>query len=158
MTKSHHRLVLAAIALFCFALLVYAYFLQHGPERQQPCPLCVLQRYVYFILGVVALIGAVWPRRSLMVSAALIATCGGGLALWQVMKGAEMTGCLRDPVGIFVNGLPMADWWPEYLFANGGCADKFYTLGLPVPVWSLLSFSALFCVLAWMALRTIKRT
>jgi len=80
-----------------------------------------------------------------------------GLALWQVLKGSDMTSCLRDPVGIFVNGLPMADWWPAYLFANGGCADKFITLGLPVPVWSLACFTGLLVVLLYLGIDAGKR-
>ena len=157
MTQLRTRLLLAAIGVFCFALLAYAYYLQYGPQLQQPCPLCILQRYAYFAVGVVALVGAAIPTGAIIFSAAAVATGGAGLALWQVLKGSEMTSCLRDPVGIFVNGLPMADWWPEYLFANGGCADKFFTLGLPVPVWSLACFAGLLAVLFYVGVNTGKR-
>ncbi len=157
MTTSRVRVLLAAIGVLCFALLAYAYFLQYGPDKQQPCPLCVLQRYVYFVVGVDALVAAAFARRGLAFGTAIVAAVGIALALWQVLKGADMTSCLRDPVGIFVNGLPMADWWPEFLFANGGCADKFYTLGLPVPMWSLLCFTGLFAVLLYLGFK-LKRT
>ena len=151
------RLLLAAIGAFCFALLAYAYYLQYGPQLQQPCPLCILQRYAYFAVGVAALVGAAIPTRAVSFGAALLAAVGVGLALWQVLKGSDMTSCLRDPVGIFVNGLPMADWWPAYLFANGGCADKFITLGLPVPVWSLACFTGLLVVLLYLGIDAGKR-
>lgn len=157
MTQLRTRLLLASTAVFCFALLAYAYYLQYGPQLQQPCPLCILQRYAYFAVGVAALVGAAVPTRAVMFSAAVLATVGAALALWQVLKGSEMTSCLRDPIGIFVNGLPMADWWPEYLFANGGCADKFTTLGLPVPVWSLACFAGLLAVLLYLGLAAGKR-
>ncbi len=146
MTNSRIRSLLAAVALSCIALLGYAYFLQYGSERQQPCPLCVLQRYAYFVIGVIAAIGAMWPRRGIIFVGVMVSLIGTSLALWQVLKGADMTSCQRDPIGIFVNGLPMADWWPAYLFASGGCADRYVTLGLPVPLWSLICFIALLAV------------
>ncbi len=141
--------MLAAIGLFCFALLVYAYYLQYGPDKQQPCPLCVLQRYVYFLLGMISLLASIVVKHSLprpvlastALLAALLASLGGaGLAMWQVLKGGSMTSCQTDPIGIFVNSLPFADWWPEYLFANGGCSDKYFAFGVPVPLLSLGCF------------------
>jgi disulfide bond formation protein DsbB len=156
MKISQTRTVLSAIALLCFALLVYVFYLQYGPEKQQPCPLCILQRYAYFLLGVAALAGAIWPRRAIVFIAATVAAAGGGLALWQVLKGSDMTSCQRDPIGIFVNQLPMADWWPEFLFATGGCADKYSTLGLPVPVWSLACFVGLTGLLVFVGMKLRK--
>lgn len=140
MNKLSPRLILGAIAVFSFGLLAYAWMLQYGPERQQPCPLCVLQRYVYLLIGIAATIGALHQHIIHAVTTALFAITGAGLAMWQVLKGSEMTSCLRDPIGEFVNGLPTADLFPQYFFANGGCADKYFTLGLPVPVWSLVCF------------------
>ncbi|MFM7293623.1 MAG: disulfide bond formation protein B [Burkholderiales bacterium] len=156
MKISQTRTILSAIAILSFALLVYVFYLQHGPEKQQPCPLCILQRYTYFLLGVAALIGTIWPKRAIVFVAAGVAAMGGGLALWQVLKGSDMTSCQRDPIGIFVNQLPMADWWPEYLFATGGCADKYSTLGLPVPVWSLICFAGLTGLLVLVAIKLRK--
>jgi disulfide bond formation protein DsbB len=147
------RSALFGVAIFCGALLVYAYLLQYGPEKQQPCPLCILQRYAYFVVAIIAGVGSIFPKRGLIWLAAASSASGGMLALWQVLKGSSMTSCQRDPVGIFVNSLPMADWWPEYLFATGGCADKFFTLGLPVPVWSLACFSILAALLVYIAIK-----
>ena len=151
------RILLAIIGFACIGLLTTAWYLQYGPDRQQPCPLCVLQRYAYMALAIVCLLAAAHgPRRSgMLVYAALadlVAGTGAGLALWQVTKGASMDSCLADPIGEFVNGLPPANWWPEFLFANGGCADKYPPiLGLYVPQWSLIWF-AIFMGLVTVAL------
>ena len=110
------------------------------------------------MLGVAALAGAIWPRRAIVFIAATVAAAGGGLALWQVLKGSDMTSCQRDPIGIFVNQLPMADWWPEFLFATGGCADKYSTLGLPVPVLSLVAFIGLAGLLVLVAVKLRERS
>jgi protein dithiol:quinone oxidoreductase len=150
------KLLLGGVSFFCFVLLAYAWFLQYGPEKQQPCPLCVLQRYVYILLGLITLIGALHRHIVYVISAAVVSVCGAGLALWQVLKGSEMLSCQRDAVGIFVNGLPTADWFPAYFFANGGCADKYATLGLPVPVWSLICFTLLILVCTFAAIQLRK--
>lgn len=139
------RLWFGAIGVFCFALLAYAWMLQYGPEKQQPCPLCVLQRYVYILVGLFAFAAALhvkrgYPRASWSIATLVAANVGAGLALWQVLKGADMTSCREDPIGIFVNNLPTANWFPEYFFATGGCADKYFAFGIPVPVLSLIAF------------------
>jgi protein dithiol:quinone oxidoreductase len=142
------RSILFGVSAFCFALLAYAWMLQYGPEKQQPCPLCILQRYVYIVVGVVALVGALHVRAGsipsirigYVVASWVAAITGIALAAWHVLKGADMTSCRADPIGEFVNGLPMADWFPQYFFASGGCADKYTAFGLPLPELSLAAF------------------
>jgi len=156
------RILLALIGFICIGILTEAWYLQYGPGLQQPCPLCVLQRYTFLALAIVCLLAAAHgPQRTgMLIYAAvadLLAGTGFGLALWQVTKGASMGSCLSDPIGEFVNGLPSANWWPEYFFANGGCADKYPPiLGLYVPQWSLVVF-ALFMGLITVALLAILR-
>ncbi len=140
MQKISPRIILGLIAVICFGLLATVWFLQYGPDKQQPCPLCVLQRYAYILVAFTALIGAIHQRVGYALVATLFSVGGLALSTWQVFKGAEMLSCKADPIGIFVNGLPAANWWPEYFFATGGCADNYSVLGLPVPVWSLICF------------------
>ena len=142
------RILLALVGVACIGILTAGWYLQYGPDHQQPCPLCVLQRYTYLALAMVCLLAAAHgPQRAgMLVYAAiadLFAGIGIGLSLWQVTKGESMTSCLADPIGEFVNGLPAANWWPEFFFANGGCADKYPPiLGLHVPQWSLILFAS----------------
>ena len=119
--KISPRIIFASISLICVCLLAAAWYLQYGPQKQQPCPLCILQRYLYMGLAVTCLIAAVHsPGRTgtLLYGAVadLVASVGVGLAVWQVSKGASMTTCLADPIGEFVNGLPTANSWPEFLY------------------------------------------
>ena len=159
------RWIFAAIGVSCVALLGAAYFLQYGPGQQQPCPLCVLQRYTYMAIAVIALgAAAVGPNRTgSMVTAATLgvfAALGAGLAIWQVTKGDSMTTCDTDIVGQIVYALPMRAWWPEFLAAYGGCADKVPPiLGLSVPLWSFLWFAGFLaiCGVMLLALRNGSR-
>lgn len=142
------RIILGFIGLVCLLILAVAWYLQYGPDRQQPCPLCILQRYAFMALAVVCLLAAAHgPQRTGMLvysgASDLIAAGGIGLAIWQVNKGGSMTSCLADPIGEFVNGLPPANWFPEFFFANGGCADKYPPIfGLYAPQWALVWFGA----------------
>ena len=54
LSATQTRWIFAAIGVSCVALLGGAYFLQYGPGQQQPCPLCILQRYVYMAVADVA--------------------------------------------------------------------------------------------------------
>ena len=115
LTAASARWIFAAIGLSCVALLGTAYFLQYGPGQQQPCPLCVLQRYTYMAIAGIALVAAaIGPKRiGAMVTAATLgvfAAMGAGLAIWQVTKGDSMTTCDTDIVGQIVYALPMRAW------------------------------------------------
>ena len=157
--KLSARAVFSVIAFICTALLVTAYQLQYGIQQQQPCPLCILQRYAYLAIATLSLVGAIHgPRRlgGMIYNSAIasIASTGAGFAIWQLSKGGVMQTCLADPIGQFVNGLPSANWWPEFFFATGGCADKYPSiLGLSVATWSLVWF----CVLALFSTALIVR-
>lgn len=140
------RVLFGAMALSCLSLLAAVWFVQYGPDKQQPCPLCIIQRYGYILLAAICLPAALHGpgRRGTLVYAGLatlVTAAGSGIAIWQVAKGGSMLSCLADPVGEFVNNLPTANAWPEFFFATGGCADVLPpVLGLTVPVWSLLCF------------------
>ena len=157
------RWIFAGVGATCFALLGAAYFLQYGPGQQQPCPLCIMQRYVYMAIALVALAAAaIGPGRIGAMAVAMVldlfATAGVVLAGWQVAKGDSMTSCLTDPVGEFVYALPMRTWWPEFLAAFGGCADKYPPIfGISVPVWSLVCFAGIAVVCTLVLVSLAKR-
>ncbi|MEW5890291.1 MAG: disulfide bond formation protein B [Pseudomonadota bacterium] len=141
----HVHLAMAAASL---ALVAYAaYYLQAGLDLL-PCPLCVMQRIAYLLVGFTALAAAVHRpngagRRvygALMVLAAL---AGAGIAAWQVVLTyrPELASCAISPEERFLNALPLAAWWPGMFEANGDCTKVDWTfLGLSVPELSLIAF------------------
>lgn len=158
LTPSTVRWIFASVSAICAALLAFGYFLQYG-AGQQPCPLCILQRYVYLAISIVGVVAVAigHSRIGARICAGVIASftvIGAALAAWQVGKGDSMTNCLGDPVGDFVYGLPMRSWWPEFLAAYGGCADKHPPiLGLSAPLWSLIWFTVFLTVGVYMLRR-----
>ena len=56
--------ILLAIPVAVTGLLAYGYYLQYV-EYLDPCPLCMTQRFFYYVCGIIALIGLFGVRRRL---------------------------------------------------------------------------------------------
>lgn len=123
--------------------LAAALYMQHG-KGLLPCTLCVIQRYAFIWAGLCALLALLCPARWVRILAVLAGVLGawGGMVaaarnLW-VMAHPEIL-CGRDPVELFLNQLPTAQWLPKVFMALGLCSDPIPPLfGLPLPAWSLL--------------------
>src|SRR5574343_2061744 len=124
--------------------LAAALYMQHE-KGLQPCTMCIIQRYAFLWIGLSALLAMIITpsraMRSLWVVAGLIGVIGGMIAairnLW-VMSHPEIL-CGRDPVALFLNALPPAQWLPTVFVALGLCSDPIPPLlGLPLPAWSLV--------------------
>lgn len=144
------RRVFAAFMLVPLALLAEALILQHL-QGQAPCPLCILQREGFFLVGLIAFAAAVHNprRRAAAVYAAgmaLAALSGLGVAIWHVWTLYHPKfGCGIDVMEQFVNDLPAAKLLPFMFRASGDCSARHDPIfGLMVPEWSLVWFSVLF--------------
>ena len=139
-----YRLWYAALLLMCVAPLAAAEYLQRWLDIA-PCPLCVMQRYGFWVMGLFALFGLLLGRlpRWADFLAALSGLAGAAVAAYHVsilMRPSAQCGV--DPVENFVNRLPMAQWWPEMFAASGFCNAKLPLIfGLSVPVWGLITLS-----------------
>ena len=157
------RWIFAAVGVCCVALLGFAYYLQYGPGHQ-PCPLCILQRYLYMTIAAISLSAAVYgPKRlGAMITAGLLglfSATGAALAIWQVTKGDTMTTCNTDVVGQIVYALPMRAWWPEFLAAYGGCADQYPPiLGVSIALWSLIWFAGFLAICEYLVIKLRSTT
>ena len=139
-----YRLCYAALLLMCVAPLAAAEYLQRWLDIA-PCPLCVMQRYGFWVMGLFALFGLLLGRlpRWADFLAALSGLAGAAVAAYHVsilMRPSAQCGV--DPVENFVNRLPMAQWWPEMFAASGFCNAKLPLIfGLSFPVWGLITLS-----------------
>ena len=139
-----YRLWYAALLLMCVAPLAAAEYLQRWLDIA-PCPLCVMQRYGFWVMGLFALFGLLLGRlpRWADFLAALSGLAGAAVAAYHVsilMRPSAQCGV--DPVENFVNRLPMALWWPEMFAASCFCNAKLPLIfGLPFPVWGLITLS-----------------
>lgn len=149
--------VLIAVGVISLALVGFALYLQHM-KGQMPCPLCVIQRYVFIGLAAVCFLFAALPRGATRLGASLgvlTALGGAGVAGWHVwVKANPSVSCGIDPLETALNKYPTAELMPFLFKADGFCSAEYPAiLGLSNPQWSLIWFLTFALVLAWAALR-----
>ena len=153
-----YRLWYAGLLLMCIAPLAAAEYLQRWLDIA-PCPLCVMQRYGFWGMGLFALFGLVFGRlpRWADLLAALAGLAAAAVAAYHVSILIQPSAqCGIDPVENFVNRLPMAQWWPEMFAASGFCNAKLPLIfGLSFPVWALITLSVTAAL--WMVLWLRRR-
>lgn len=151
--------LLLAVAFICIALLGVALYLQHV-MLMAPCPLCVLQRYAFAVIGLICLIFALVPRlpaRAGAVLGVLAALCGAGVAGWHLyIKANPAVSCGIDPMETALNNIPSANLMPYLFKADGFCTTEYAPiLGLSIPQWALIWFMILLIVLVRTAFRRV---
>jgi protein dithiol:quinone oxidoreductase len=139
----------AALALGMFGIAVVGMEMQHL-LRLAPCPLCIFQRLLYMVIGVVALLGALAPGARQLWSALIAVLAAGGFAVagyqtWMQAFPHLATECgYSDPNAIE----RLVDWlgmeWPSLFLATGFCTSRDWEfLGLSMANWSLLFFAGI---------------
>ena len=155
------RLLLAAPALACAALLGFGYYLQYF-ESQDPCPLCLVQRAFYYAVLATFLVAAVhFPKaagRKIYCAAAFVAALGGfGVAarhVWlQHLPPDQVPACGPD-LFFMIENLSLSRTLQKLFMGSGQCAEVHWTfLGLSIAEWSLAWFAALALYALWLGFR-----
>jgi len=144
--------VLVAIGLVSFAAVGLAALAQYAFDMQ-PCPWCVLQRFIYIVVGVLALVAAALPglgRRLFIVLALLGSLCGLASALWQQLHAVNEASCAMTLADRIMTGLHLDSLLPQLFTAYASCADAAVSvLGIPFAVWSCLLYVILALLLVW---------
>jgi disulfide bond formation protein DsbB len=149
------RSLLLAIAAICLGLIGVALYHQHVGNLL-PCPLCVIQRYLFLAVALCCLIGAVGDRPRLGAGLGLIGALAGlgvvGKHLWILAHPG--LSCGIDPMETMLNKIPTATMLPWLFRADGLCEDAGeLVLGLSIPHWSALWFVLLAGALTYLLLR-----
>jgi len=157
----NRRLPFAVPVVICAALLGYGYFLQYA-QGLEPCPLCMVQRFFFYLVAGVCLIAAMHgPARTGSILygalAALFAVGGAATAgrqVWlQHLPADKVPQCGPDLM-YMLNNLPLSRTLEKLFYGSGECAKVDWTfLGLSIAEWSLLWFSALALYALWLAAR-----
>lgn len=151
------KTVLVITAVISLGLVGFALYLQHQLDWA-PCPLCIIQRYLFVLLAFVCIVFALLPQGASRIGgtiAALTALSGAGVAGWHVWVKAHPTiSCGIDPLETALNRVPPAEWLPFLFKADGLCATPYPPiLGLDTPQWSLVWFSLFALMLLWTTFR-----
>lgn len=152
------RQILYAISSICFALIAVALYLQHI-QQMQPCPLCVIQRYMFLAVGVASLVSAISGKIREGTILALMAALGGLYAVGKHLYVIANPGfsCGIDPMETFLNKIPTAEYLPWLFRADGLCAGATDSvMGLAIPQWSAIWFVVLSVLLVFVLVRKAR--
>ena len=144
--------VLAVIGVLALGAVALAALAQYAFDMQ-PCPWCVLQRLIYIVVGVLALIGAALsgvPRRVAIVLALLGTLCGIASALWQQLHAINENSCDLSLAERIITALHLDRLVPQLFIAYASCADAAVSvLHIPFAVWSCAMYVILALLLGW---------
>jgi protein dithiol:quinone oxidoreductase len=156
------RSLLVLLGFICLAMVAGALYLQYF-LHEDPCPLCIMQRYFYLLIAIFAFLGARlrgWRGvRLLELLAALSAAAGIVTAARHVYVQANPGfSCGFDALQPLVDSLPPAHWLPGVFKVAGLCETPYPPiLGLTLPMWSLIGYVVAFVPLVLSLVRNRRR-
>lgn len=156
-TKIPVRAWFATLTLGCLGLVGVGLTLQHL-LRLAPCPLCIFQRLLYIVIGLVALAGVLLPMArqawvALIAGLSLTGAAVAGYQTWMQAFPYLATECgYSDPSAIE----RLVDWlgmqWPDMFLATGFCTSREWEMfGLSMANWSLAIFIGITIYVALLA-------
>ena len=161
--QQHPRRVLAAVAALCVGLLAFGMYLQHVVGLE-PCPMCIVQRYVMVLVALVAAVGAALSGRVgrnvasglLVVLAGLGAFVAARQSFLQWYPPQEAS-CGRDIYGM-IETFPLQRVIPMIFKGSGDCSAIDWTfLTLTIANWSFLNFCLVGAVALVLLFSSLKR-
>jgi len=157
------RRVLALVSLGCVAMLIFGLYLQHAVGLE-PCPMCIVQRYVLVLIAIVAGITAATNKKGLLIT-------GSGLLVLLSVSGAfvaarqsflqwyppEVASCGRDFYGM-IEAFPLRRVIPMLFKGSGDCSKVDWTfLGGSIANWSFLCFVAIGLIALTLMVRQARK-
>jgi disulfide bond formation protein DsbB len=150
--------------VLCGSLIAYALYVQFG-MLMLPCPLCILQRIAFGVMGLVFLLGGLHAPKGRFGRAAyglltfIPAAAGAGVAgyhVWlQSLPPSEVPLCSGMGLDYMVESMGLMGALAKVFEGSGECAKVDWTfLGLSMPFWTLVWFVGLGLGALWAAFKT----
>ena len=157
------RRVLALLGLVCLALLVFGLYLQHVVGLE-PCPMCIVQRYVLLLVAIVAGISATTNKKVFLITGAGFLAVLSGLGAfvaarqsWLQWYPPQEASCGRDLYGM-IETFPLKRAIPMIFKGSGDCTKVDWTfLGGSIANWSFVCFVVVGLVGLMLAIRQVSR-
>lgn len=166
MSRSLYRSFCLFSALFILILLGFAFYLEKV-EGLTPCPLCILQRIVYALIGIIFIIAAIQNPKTLgksIYGLLIFIVSGMGIALaWRQIYLEQIPAAARPActpsLDFLLNNLPLTKVLSTILTGSGECGEVSWRfLGMSLAEWSLLGFIVLMALgIVSALLKTAKR-
>lgn len=159
MNRPSPRPLYLLIAAAAFGAVGFAVFTQYH-WNMQPCPWCVLQRFLFLVIGALALVAAVVDVAVLrrLASGLVVLLGAGGIAsaLWQHFVAAKSPSCNMTLADHIVGFFKLDTTFPAVFEVRANCSEAAtQLLGLSYEFWSLALFAAL-AAAAVLALRRLR--
>ena len=140
------RRLLALVCVGCVALLAFGLYLQHAVGLE-PCPMCIVQRYVLVLVSIVAGVSALSARRNILIIGAGVLVLLSGFGAFVAARQSflqwyppEIVSCGRDFYGM-IETFPLKRVVPMIFKGSGDCTAIDWTfLGGSIANWSFVSF------------------
>ena len=158
MNRLSPRAVFAAVFVACAGLIAYAIYLQEQ-EGLDPCPMCILSRYIFIAIGTVALVAAIHGpgRTGLKLYSSLIvllAFAGIGVSArhsYLQHFPPKIESCGTD-LEFLLNAFPLSQALPKIFAGSGSCSSVHWKLlGLSLPEWAGVWFLVFAALAIWVA-------
>ncbi|TDO95965.1 disulfide bond formation protein B [Marinomonas balearica] len=136
------------IAVTSLSLLGVAFYMEYAMGLE-PCPLCMLQRIMFFIVAIAATLSALHKagRKFYLPTIITFAAIGAGLSIrhlyLQSLPFDELPACLPGLSYMF-EVFPWQEIMQAMVMGTGECGDTLWTfLGLSIPGWTLVAFTSI---------------
>ncbi len=138
-------------ATLAFSLLGIAFYLEYV-NGLEPCPLCFLQRLIFFCIGIVCLVSATHKStrytKHYSYTVTILATLGSCLSIrhlyLQSLPFDQMPACLPG-LSYMLQEFPLLDLVKAMIMGTGDCGQIAWSfLGLSIPGWTLVAFMGIF--------------
>jgi disulfide bond formation protein DsbB len=149
---------LACCGLIGFALVLQVFV------KLDPCPLCITQRVIFLVLGLMFLMGSIINfqnigRRVYHVFVFLIALLGvliAGRHVWLTTLPPDQVPPCGPGVTYLFQMLPLNQALQTMFLGSGDCAkDTWRLFGLNIPEWTLICFVVFAVFALWQGFRKI---
>jgi disulfide bond formation protein DsbB len=157
MQVNRTRLYFFAVFLFVTSVLGLAGYYQFV-VGYQPCPLCILQRLVFIVIALIALVSVIHhPKRKgwqiysiLLALTSIVGMYFAGKQIWlHWMPSGHMESCGAG-LNILLKNLPIVEALKAFFSGAGACNVESWTLlGLGFAEWAFAFYVLLFIFASW---------
>ena len=165
MTIPASRFIFGLTFFGCTFLIAVALFIEHQ-MLLEPCPLCILQRIMVIVTGIIAMLAAIHnPHQpGIKIYGALViaaAGTGGGIAirqLWLQSLPKDQVPACGASLDYLLDVFPLMDVLSMVLTGDGTCAEVLFTfLGISIPGWTLVGFIGLMAIGLFQIVRPVRK-
>ena len=156
-----HRSIYALGFLGCAALIAIALYFQYVMDLE-PCPLCIVQRIFFVVVGVICLVAFLhnprgWGNKIYGLLGALGALAGAAVAarhVWLQNLPPELVPECGPGLEYMMRVFPLGQVVDMVFTGSGECAEVVWRfLGLTIPGWTLVVYAAIFSIALYQAFR-----